>query len=72
MFCSNVKVQGYNTFSTVKLGSLLKIKVIRNENQDVTLHGLVLHWSDVFKTRWRDIPVLLHLLLLLTVWRTAV
>lgn len=38
----------------------------------VTLHGFVLHGSDVFKTRWRDIPVLLHLLLLLTVGRTAV
>lgn len=39
---------------------------------DITLHGFVLHGSDVFETRWRDIPVLLHLLLLLTVWRTAV
>lgn len=39
----------------------------------VTLHGFVLHGSDVFKTRRRDIPVLLHLvLLLLTVWRAAV
>lgn len=38
-----------------------------------TLHGFVLHGSDVLKTRRRDIPVLLHLvLLLLTMWRTAV
>lgn len=36
-----------------------------------TLHGFVLHWSDVFKARWGDIPVLLHLLLLLTVRRAT-
>lgn len=32
----------------------------------VTLHGFVLHGSDVLKTRRRNIPVFLHLLLLLT------
>lgn len=37
-----------------------------------TLHGFVLHWSDVFKARRGDIPVLLHLLLLLTVRRATV
>lgn len=38
----------------------------------VTLHCFVLHGSDVLKTRWRNIPVFLHLLLLLTVGGAAV
>ena len=39
-----------------------------------TLHGFILHGGDVFKTGRRDIPVLLHLvllLLLLPVWGAA-
>ena len=39
----------------------------------LTLHGFILHGGDVFKPWRRDIPVLLHLvLLLLPVWGTAV
>lgn len=38
----------------------------------VTLHCFVLHGSDVLKTWRRNIPVFLHLLLLLTVRRAAV
>ena len=30
-----------------------------------TLHGFILHGGDVFKAGRRDIPVLLHLVLLL-------
>lgn len=46
--------------------------MIKFNSEIVTLHGFVLNGRDVLKARWRDIPVLLHLLLLLTVWRATV
>lgn len=36
-----------------------------SEASSLTLHGFVLHHTDVFKARRRDVPVLLHFVLLL-------